>query len=129
MSRTYIDFNAVPEEHRQIDARLANWGRWCHGSVAREISPMFRMVAPEPMDRAQAREARQRQQLQIDHLDAARIHAAVIHLPLPHRSALNWIYVKPWMAPKRACQVIGTSLVELGRLLTDGRQMLLARKV
>lgn len=122
--RGYVDFNAVPEAHRQIDARLVNWGRWCHGSVARQVSPMFRMVPPEPKDSAQARmETGDR----IDHLDAAKIHAAVIHLPLQHRGVLNWVYVKPWMTPKKACQVIGTSLVELGRLLTDSRNMLLAK--
>ena len=126
MSRTYVDFSAVPEEHKSIDARLVNWGRWCHGSVARQISPMFRMVPPEPKGSAQARAETQEP---VDHLDAAKIHAAVIDLPLPHRSVLNWVYVKPWMAPRKACQLIGTSLVELGRLLTDSRQMLLARRV
>lgn len=85
---------------------------------------MFRMVPPEPKDSTQARlETGDR----IDHLDAAKIHAAVIHLPLPHRGVLNWVYVKPWMTPKKACQVIGASLVELGRLLTDSRNMLLVK--
>lgn len=109
-----------------MDARLVNWGRWCHGSVARSISPMFRMCPPEPRDRAAAREE---QHAAVDYLDAAQIHAAVLNLPLQHRSVLNWIYVKPWITPKKACQLIGTSMVELGRLLTDSRQMLLAKKV
>ncbi|WP_313082583.1 hypothetical protein [Pulveribacter sp.] len=123
--KPYIDFNAVPPEHRGIDERLHNWGRWCNGGRALSgMSPMFRMVPPPPKQRVDVWESEGR----VDGLDATAIAKGVAELPQPHRTALNWLYVRP-CAPKRACQAIGTSMQGLGQLLHDGRQMLINKKV
>jgi hypothetical protein len=47
-SRGYVDFNVVAETQRPMDIRLANWSRWCHGPMRRDVSPMFRGMPCEP---------------------------------------------------------------------------------
>jgi DNA-directed RNA polymerase specialized sigma24 family protein len=63
----------------------------------------------------------------VDRLDAAQIAKAVATLPVKHRSALNWHYVKP-VSPKRACQALGESMEGLALLVRDGRQILINKK-
>lgn len=118
-----VDFHAVEPHQRALDVRLCNWGRWCNGTSVSLTSPMFRMTPPPPRVRGElAYSAGQ----PVDRMDAAEVAKAVAALPGPHRSALNWSYVKP-VSPRRACQAIGTTLEGLAQLLRDGRQMLINR--
>ena len=51
-----IDFSTVRHEHREIDARLANWGRYCDGrGKTSDVSapPMFAMYQAPAMSRSQ----------------------------------------------------------------------------
>lgn len=120
--RGFVDLNAVLPQHRQSDGRLANWGRWCHGPIRREVSPMFRGMPREPQLRIAGASAPE----MIDGLDASKLAKAVGSLPEKHRAALNWCYISPG-APKRICQKLGTSFQGLADLLNDARQMLINR--
>jgi len=126
-ARGYVDFNAVPEAHRQIDARLVNWGRWCHGPMRRDVSPMFRGMPREPQLRQPGDIAPEL----MDPMDAVKLAKAVAGLPEKHRAALNWCYVmdprSKEASPGRACKKLGTSLQGLADLLRDARQMLINR--
>ena len=118
-----IDFHAVEQHQRGIDARLANWARWCKGSTATMTSPMFRMTPPPPRVRA---DMHYQMADQVDRMDAQKIAKAVAALPQSNRSALSWHYVKP-VSPKRACQALGVGMEGLAQLVRDGRQMLINR--
>jgi len=83
---------------------------------------MFRLVPPSLRARGDVVYS----SVAVDRIDAMRIAKAVAALPVPHRSAVNWAYVRP-VSPRRACQAIGTTMEGLALLLRDGRQMLLNR--
>lgn len=121
-ARGYVDLNAVLPQHRQIDVRLANWGRWSFGPTRQNVSPMFRGMPREP----QLRNAGASMLELIDGQDATKLAKAIGALPETHRAALNWCYVCP-SAPKRICQKLGTSFQGLANLLRDARQMLINR--
>lgn len=120
--RGYVDLNAVLPQHRQIDARLANWGRWCFSPTRQNVSPMFRGMPREP----QLRTAGASTPEMIDSLDASKLAKVIGSLPEKHRAALNWCYVCPG-APKRICAKLGTSFQDLADLLKGARQMLINR--
>jgi hypothetical protein len=120
-----VDFHAVEAHQRDIDRRLQNWGRWCNGTTAPMTSPMFRMTPPPPRVRG---DLAYQSSTPVDAMDAAKVAKAVAALPQAHRSAINWSYVKP-VSPKRACQVIGTSMEGLQWLVRDGRQMLINQQI
>lgn len=124
MKTKAIDFHAVEQHQREIDARLRNWGIWCNGSTAPMTSPMFRMTPPPPRVRGDLAYMSNN----VDRMDAAAMAKAVAALPGPHRTALNWCYVKP-VSPKRACQALGTTMDGLAMFVRDGRQMLINRKI
>ncbi|MFA9288161.1 hypothetical protein ACCQ08_25550 [Comamonas sp. SY3] len=125
--RGYVDFNVVAEAQRPMDIRLVNWGRWCHGPMRRDISPMFRGMPREPQLRQPGDVAAEL----MDPMDAAKVAKAVAQLPEKHRAALNWCYVmdsrSKEASPGRACKKLGTSLQGLADLLRDARQMLINR--
>ncbi|WP_313075831.1 hypothetical protein [Melaminivora sp.] len=124
MTRAPIDFHHVPAEHREIDARLHNWARWCNGGWgAPSSSPMFRLTPRPPAARGDIADHGP----QVDSADASRIAVAVTALPEKHRKAIQWAYVKP-VSPSRACREIGVSMLDLSLLLRDSRQMLIVRK-
>jgi hypothetical protein len=120
-----IDFHAVEEKHAEIHKRLTNWARWCNGSGAPAMSPMFRLYIAPARARGDYGAA---SGLPVDTSDAIKIAKAVVALPAPHRAAVNWSYIKP-ISPRRAAQAIGTSLEGLALYLRDGRQMLINRNV
>ena len=122
--RQAVDFSRVEVHHHAIDARLRNYGTWCNGSGAPQMSPMFRLMPPPPRVRGDIETWGD----SVDTLDASKIAKAVIALPVKHRAAINWCYVAP-VNPRRACQDIGVSMQGLSDLLTDGRQMLVNRRV
>jgi DNA-directed RNA polymerase specialized sigma24 family protein len=119
-----IDFHFVEDHQRDIDRRLQNWGKWCNGSGSPSVSPMFRMCPPPPRVRRDVIDAGN----SVDTADAAQVSKAVSALPVPHRAAVNWAYVRP-VSPRRACQELGTTMAGLALLLRDGRQMLINRKI
>lgn len=118
----HIDFHEVATQHREIDARLQNWGRWCNGRAAKGICPMFHMVRSSARARGELQDIADT----IDSKDAVVIAKQVGHLPVPHRAAVQWAYVRP-VNPKKACLSIGTNMAGLKQLLVDGRQMLMNR--
>lgn len=124
-SRAQVDFHAVEPHQRAIDKRLANWAKWCNGTSAPMTSPMFRMTPPPPRVRADM--AYMISDV-LDTADAAKVAKGVAALPQSHRAAINWSYVKP-VAPRRVCQVLGTTMEGLAKLVRDGRQMLINRDV
>lgn len=125
MKTKIIDFHDVEPHQRDIDKRLANWGRWCNGSSVPMTSPMFRMMPPPPRVRG---EMAYMSAGSVDRMDAQRIAKAVAALPGNHRSALQWCYVKP-VSPRKICQALGQSMEGLQQLVRDARQMLINRAV
>ena len=123
MRSNMIDFHAVDPAHREIDARLHNWGRWCNGTAAPSSCPMFRLTPSAPRARGEVAYGSDA----VDRADAAQIGKAVQALPPKHRASINWSYVKP-VSPKKAAMGIGVSIDELALLLRDARQMLIARQ-
>lgn len=119
-TRTHVDFNAVEQHQREIDARLRNWGRWCNGTGRASVCPMFRLTPPSPRQRGDGATYADT----VDGADAARLAPQVSALPEKHRAAINWAYVRP-VSPRQACESIGASMEGLYRLLRDGRQMLI----
>ncbi|MCD2163515.1 hypothetical protein [Comamonas koreensis] len=126
-ARGYVDFTQVLPQHRPMDVRLANWGRWCHGPMRRDVSPMFRGMPREP----QLRQPGDVPAELMDPMDAAKVAKAVAGLPEKHRAVLNWCYVldprSKEASPARASKKLGTSLQGLADLLRDARQMLINR--
>lgn len=122
-TRQHIDFHAVEPHQREIDARLANWAKWCRGSGSSECSPMFRLVPPPARVRSDIAYSDT-----IDRMDAQKVAKGVTALPVPHCAAINWHYVTP-TNPKKACRSIGCSMEGLYQLVRDARQMLINRNI
>lgn len=121
-TRQHIDFHVVEPHQREMDARLANWAKWCRGSGAPACSPMFRMVPPPPKVRRDASFGIDA----VDGTDAQRIAKAVTALPKQHCAAINWHYVTP-TSPVKACRSLGCTMEGLYQLVRDARQMLINR--
>ena len=113
-----IDFCVIAPKHEAIHKRLENWSAWCKGGVgASGASPMFRLYRPDNFERHPIIDP-------VDGTDAQRIAKAMVKLPVKHRVALNWFYVKP-IGPLKVCKTLGLSLEGLAEHVTDGRQMLI----
>ena len=119
MASVYVDFSAVAPEHEAIDARLANWARWCHNRTGGTTSPTFRLYRSTEVHRQQTGGANP-----VDAIDAQKVQKAVAQLPTKHRLALSWSYIKR-NNPRRAAADLGQSLQGLADLVRDGRQMLI----
>lgn len=123
MERTYVDFHEVPSHQREIDARLANWGRWAmNRGFGVECSPMFALYRSADHWRQYGATTADA----VDRIDAQRMQKAVTALPGPHRLALSWCYIRK-NNPAGAARTIGTSMQGLKKLIDDGRQMLINR--
>lgn len=123
MKRDFTDFSIVPDHQLAIHARLDNWGRWCYGAGYAQMSPMFRLYRS-----SSARTAYIENSIPVDTADAAKIAKGVIALPEDHRHSINWYYINRG-SPRRACQAIGCTQDMLAQYVSDGRQMMLDRKV
>lgn len=117
-----IDFHYIDPKHAEIHGRLEDWAISCHGPRGSSATPMFRLFRSSYT--MVAREALR----PIDHLDAKKVGQGVAALPIPHRLSIHWCYIIR-NSPKKACQEIGTNLPGLARLIHDGRQMLVNRRV
>jgi DNA-directed RNA polymerase specialized sigma24 family protein len=121
LMRVYIDFNAIPPEHAEIDRRLRNWARWLRPAESPAIAPGFDLYRSP----ARARGAEHTWATEAtDGGDAARVNSVVQTLPQDRRAALSWAYCRP-VNPKAAAREIGVSLEVLAWLLRDARQRLL----
>lgn len=128
MKRENIDWHVVPERQLVIHERLLNWGRWCHGPIGHDVSPMFRLYRSTDANQGDGMRYGMRSTPNpVDTHDAARIAKAVGFLPEPHRLSLQWYYVKP-VSPRKACQAIATNMAGLARYVTDARNMLVNRR-
>ena len=119
-----LDFDTLAPEHRDVHAKLENWGRWVKGGrrLGTACAPMFRLYrssearTAEPLTRNAAP----------DELEAWAIEQAVAKLPEPPREALRWYYVTPWVQPFRLARYLGVSMGSLPALVHDGRALLRA---
>lgn len=125
MSR-YVDFNAVDEKHRAIDARLRNWSLWLNGRDGlgfAPCAPMFKMYRSTEQWEESLSVA-----LAVDSIDAQRMQKGVSALPEKHRLAVSWNYVSR-SHPRKAATALGENLDGLKHLIDGGRQMLCNRGV
>lgn len=120
MTNPHIDFNAVSFAHEGMDERLKNWARWAIGRGGGDVHPMFRSYRPDNYER-QVGEL-------VDSLDAQKVQKGVSLLPTRHSLAISWCYIAPG-APNQMARKMGESFGGLYRLIVDGRQMLINRRV
>lgn len=121
-ARPYVDFSSVKPEHRAIDDRLANWGRWNRSSGGGSVSPMFRLYrAPEHWERALTANP-------VDQADARRIQWAMRFMPIPARLALSWAYIYGYTSPAKTAKKLEVSLAGLRDLVEGGRVALIEAK-
>ena len=123
VERVKVDFFEVKDDQRAMDARLSNWAIWANGRGHSEVSPMFRLYRA-PMEAGDCNAGGP----PVDAMDAQRVSKGVSALPAPHRAALNWYYIVK-CGPKRACLALGTNMQGLAQFVSDGRRMLMNRKV
>lgn len=126
MKREPIDFHVVPAHQDKMHLRLENWGRWSNPPPAPDIAPGFDRARSDEIQRetSEASDARP----PVDVRDAIKVQAAMHFMPIKHRQALAWYYVKP-SAPIKACRMIACTPEQLVIYVDDGRQMLINRKV
>ena len=119
----YVDFSTVEDRHRSIDARLENWARWSRNPVAAGGCPMFRLYRSSEVHRVESSASQP-----VDGIDAARMQKGMQGLPVNHRLALSWAYIKR-NNPGQAARSLGLSLQGLLDIVRDGRQMLVNSRV
>lgn len=117
----FIDFFYVAPHQHDMHKRLENWARFCYSGGGSSASPMFRLYrTPDHWERESS--------IPVDHKDAAKVAKGVAALPESHRMALHWNYLQGG-SPTKARQRIGCTLEGLMLFISDGRQMLLNRRV
>jgi hypothetical protein len=123
MRREDVDFSAaVPYAHEAMDKRLRDWARWCRPKKGGYIHPMWRgMLSSNAFEVAVP-------SIPLNTLDAHEIEKGVRALPEQHAFAVRWAYVYGGN-PRKAAQHAGETVAGLDRLVNDGRQMLINRKV
>lgn len=120
--RQHVDFLAVPDHQSSIHDRLVNWALWCAVRPGRYSCPTFRWAKPaQHWDAIEPRPA-------IDGIDAQAMEKGVCALPNLHRAALQWCYVYRF-SPAKACRILAVRMDTLGKVVSDGRQMLINRRV
>lgn len=125
MRRDLIDFHTVNDRHQAIHARLQNWGLAQRNSGRRDCASMFRGYRAPDDFLADDRAAR----IPVDQLDASDVQKGLRMLPEPHRHALQWAYVWPFVPAWRVRRWIGVTEAALLQLVIDGRDMLVNRRV
>jgi DNA-directed RNA polymerase specialized sigma24 family protein len=116
----YVDFHHVPEHQREIDARLANWGRWSmNRSAGGMVSPMFRLYRSTDASQQYGQLCAD----PVDARDAVKVQKAMAHIASRNRLALSWCYIRR-NNPRKAAMTLGVSLQGLMELILDGRTML-----
>jgi DNA-directed RNA polymerase specialized sigma24 family protein len=117
----FVDFFHVAPNQQEVHKRLENWAQWCYSSGGSSASPMFRLYRPDNYERGSV-------SAPVDHQDAHKIAKGVAALPAPHRQAISWNYIQGG-SPHKARQKLGVTLEGLMLLISDGRTMLINRRV
>lgn len=121
MKRDLPDFFYVAPHHQEMHKRLENWAASCFNGGGSSALPMFRLYKADNFERGAP-------SIPVDTKDAGLIAKGVAALPTPHRLAISWNYIEggsPFAARKR----IGVTLEGLMQLISDGRSMLINRRV
>lgn len=117
------DFHFVPEDQIAIDKRLENWAAFVRVKNFSWVSPIWKL------GKSNGRQWHEPEfRLQCDTLDGMVIERAVGQLPDIHRSSLRWAYVYKHH-PAKFCQQHGLSKNALAQIISDGRRMLINRRV
>lgn len=96
----------MPEERREIGARLENWSRWCNVK-SRTISVSPTGAFCDRLRReAIGEDPHQGERRSIDEADALRIELAMRGLDTEHRMLLYWCYIKQ-QQPEVVCRKMG----------------------
>lgn len=115
-----VDYNHVQDRHQAIHARLENWRRWVivrpHGWFTH---PMWR----------NSRTSRQWEVspyigVPVNTIDAMLIEKAVSALPVKHRDALRWYYVRKGNNPVAMARQLALSKQGLADIVSAARTML-----
>jgi hypothetical protein len=114
-----IDFHAVEEKHWAIHARLENWARWHWDRPGGSASPMFRLYRSSNTRRDYGSTTI----TSVDKMDAQKIAKAVAALPMRHRLAVCWCYLKP-VNPAKKARELQITTKELWSLVCESRQIL-----
>jgi hypothetical protein len=126
LTRVYVDFHAVEEKHRDIDARLVNWARWSLGRLDRGGSYPATAAGFEGYRPPATIHRHVEAPNPVDSIAAVHMQAAVVALPVKHRLATHWHYIRR-NNPRRAAQDLAVTLAGLAELVRDARQMLINR--
>ncbi len=118
-TREIVDYNHIQAHHEAIHARLENWARW--------LRPRLSGWHTHPMWR-NSRTSRQWEvspdiSAPVNALDALAIERTVAQMPVKHRDALRWYYVRQG-SPVAMARNLGVSKQGLADLVDAGRTML-----
>ena len=121
MNRDMPDIFRIAATHEDIHLRLENWARWVTPRRQAWMHPMWakgrsngrQWHAPEPRP-------------SIDQLAAAKMEAAVFHLPTKHREVIRWWYVYK-TSELQMRRRFGLTTQGLIDLVSAARQMLINR--
>lgn len=114
-----VDYNYVYERHAAIHARLENWEKWLRPRISGwHTHPMWR----------NSRTSKQWEVspyigVPVNTIDAMLIEKAVAALPVKHRDALRWYYVRKGN-PVAMARQLALSKQGLADLVDSGRTML-----
>jgi hypothetical protein len=115
----HVDFNHVLPRHEAIDARLRNWARWVrvrpHGW---QTHPMWRNALTSRQWDVEPQISNP-----MDTLDSVVIEKAVSFLPVKHREAIRWAYVRKH-DPVGMARHLAVSKHGLAELVCEGLTML-----
>lgn len=117
----FIDFFYVAPHHQEIHKRLENWAQSCFSVGGSSASPMFRLYRPDNYERESSG-------IPVDTHDAAKIAKGVAALPEKNRRAISWNYIEGG-SPHKIRQKLGVTIDGLMLLITDGRTILINRRV
>lgn len=125
MKRDLIDFFVVEDHQLDMHVRLENWSRWVEHRM-RQGGKQNPMWANTRSNARQWHDPELREPT--NELDGQAMEKAVALLPIPHRDAIRWSYV--WRGgPLHMARRLGVTKDGLMRLVRDGRQMLMNRRV
>jgi len=115
-----VDYCYVSLEHELIHARLVNWARW--------LRPRLSGWHTHPMWR-NSRTSRQWEvspdiSAPVNALDALAIERTVAQMPVKHRDALRWYYVRQG-SPVAMARQLGLSKQGLADIVLSARAMLI----
>lgn len=121
----FIDFFYVEAHQLDMHVRLENWSRWVEhrARMGGKVAPMWANY------RSKARQWHEPElRPPTNELDGGAMETAVAMLPYPNRDALRWSYV--WKGgPLHQARKMGVTKEGLFKLVRDGRQMLINRKI